>query len=57
MFSLGNKVDANYYNNSFGTLLPYLLHTRTFSSNSPLSEEQPLNLKTTESMHPILRIL
>ena len=58
VFSLGNKVDANYYNNSFGTLLPYLLHTqRTFSSNSPLSEEQPLNLKTTESMHPILRIL
>src|SRR3989339_1680670 len=58
IFSLGNKVDANYYNNSFGTLLPYLLHTqRTFSSNSPLSEEQPLNLKTTESMHPILRIL
>lgn len=58
IFSLGNKVDANYYNNSFNTLLPHRLHTtRTFSSDSPLSEEQPLHLKTTEPTHPALRIL
>ena len=58
IFSLGNKVDANYYNNSFNTLLPHRLHTtRTFSSDSPLSEEQPLHLKTTEPIHPALRIL
>ncbi|HHT9136012.1 MAG TPA: vWA domain-containing protein [Candidatus Wunengus sp. YC60] len=58
IFSLGNKVDANYYNNSFGTLLPHRLHTtRTFSSDSPLSEEQPLHLKTAEPIHPALRIL
>ncbi|MBI5677655.1 MAG: VWA domain-containing protein [Planctomycetes bacterium] len=58
IFSLGNKVDANYYNNSFNTLLPHRLHTtRTFSSDSPLSEEQPLHLKATEPMHPALRIL
>ena len=58
IFSLGNKVDANYYNNSFSTLLPHRLHTtRTFSSDSPLSEEQPLHLKATEPMYPALRIL
>ena len=58
IFSLGNKVDSNYYNNSFGTLLPHRLHTaRTFSSDSPLSEEQPLHLKPTEPLHPALRIL
>lgn len=58
IFSLGNKVDSNYYNNSFGTLLPHRLHTaRTFSSDSPLSEEQPLRLKATEPIHPALRIL
>ena len=58
IFSLGNKVDSNYYNNSFGTLLPHRLHTaRTFSSDSPLSEEQPLHLKPTEPIHPALRIL
>ena len=58
IFSLGNKVDSNYYNNSFGTLLPHRLHTaRTFSSDSPLSEEQPLHLKATEPIHPALRIL
>ncbi|HLE87504.1 MAG TPA: BatA domain-containing protein, partial [Candidatus Brocadiaceae bacterium] len=57
IFSLGNKVDSNYYNNSFGTLLPHRLHTaRTFSSDSPLSEEQPLHLKPTEPIHPALRI-
>lgn len=58
IFTLGNKVDANYYNNSFGTLLPHRLHTtRTFSSSSPLSEEQPLTLKATEPIHPAIRIL
>ncbi|MBI5796923.1 MAG: hypothetical protein HZA47_11535 [Planctomycetes bacterium] len=58
IFSLGNKVDANYYNNSFNTLLPHRLHTtRTFSSDSPLSEDQPLHLKSTEPLHPALRIL
>ncbi|MBM4065070.1 MAG: VWA domain-containing protein [Planctomycetes bacterium] len=58
IFSLGNKVDANYYNNSFNTLLPHRLHTtRTFSGDSPLSEEQPLHLKTTEPTHPALHIL
>lgn len=58
VFSLGNKVDANYYNSSFASLLPYRLHTtRTFSSDSPLSEEQPLNLKATEPIHPVLRVL
>ncbi|MCF6156313.1 MAG: VWA domain-containing protein [Candidatus Brocadia sp.] len=58
IFTLGNKVDANYYNNSFGALLPHRLHaTRTFSSNSPLSEEQPLHLKTTEPIHPVINIL
>ena len=31
VFSMGGKVDAGYYNNSFGDLLPYRLHTvRTF---------------------------
>jgi len=58
VFLLGNKVDADYYNSAFGALLPHRLHTtRTFSSDSPLSEEQPLHLKPTEPMHPALRIL
>lgn len=58
VFTLGNKVDADYYNNSFGALLPHRLHTtRTFSGSSPLSEEQPLNLKAVEPIHPALRIL
>jgi aerotolerance regulator-like protein/VWA domain-containing protein len=56
--SLGNKVDSNYYNTSLSALLPHRLHaTRTFSSNSPLSEEQPLCLKPAEPIHPVLRIL
>jgi hypothetical protein len=56
VFSLGNKIDAHYYNNSFGALLPHRLHTtRTFSSDSPLSEDQPLHLKIGQSLHPILR--
>lgn len=58
IFTLGNKVDADYYNNSFGTLLPHRLHTtRTFSIDSPLSEEQPLHLKATEPIHPVINIL
>ncbi|MDE2215590.1 MAG: BatA domain-containing protein [Planctomycetota bacterium] len=58
IFSLGNRVDADYYNNSFGTLLPHRLHTiRTFSGDSPLSEEQPLRLKASENLHPVLRVL
>ncbi|MEP9410676.1 MAG: BatA domain-containing protein [Candidatus Brocadia sp.] len=58
VFTLGNKVDANYYNNSFGTLLPHRLHTtKTFSGSSPLSEEQPLTLKAVEPIHPAIRIL
>lgn len=58
IFTLGNKVDAGYYNNSFGALLPHRLHAaRTFSTSSPLSEEQPLHLKTAEPIHPALRIL
>ncbi|HHT9129709.1 MAG TPA: BatA domain-containing protein [Candidatus Brocadiaceae bacterium] len=58
IFSLGNRVDADYYNNSFSTLLPHRLHTmRTFSSDSPLSEGQPLYLKVAEPVHPVLRIL
>lgn len=58
IFSLGSKVDPNYYNNSFHALLPHRLHTaRTFSSDSPLSEEQPLHLKITEPKHGILNIL
>lgn len=57
VFSLGNKVDADYYNNSFGALLPHRLHAaRTFSVDSPLSEAQPLRLKTTEPIHPAIRI-
>jgi len=56
--TLGNKVDADYYNNSFNTLLPHRLHTtRTFSSTSPLSEEQPLHLKAAEPIHPVIRVL
>ena len=58
IFSLGNKVDRDYYNNRLTALLPHRLHTtRTFSSNSPLSEEQPLHLKATEPIHPVIRIL
>ncbi|GAN34435.1 MAG: VWA domain-containing protein [Candidatus Brocadia sp. AMX2] len=58
VFTLGNKVDADYYNNSFSALLPHRLYTtRTFSSSSPLSEEQPLSLKAAEPIHPIIRIL
>lgn len=58
IFSLGNKVDAVYYNNALSVLLPHRLHTtRTFSSDSPLSEEQPLHLKTSEPIHPVVRIL
>lgn len=58
IFTLGNNVDADYYNTAFGALLPHRLHTiRTFSSNSPLSEEQPLHLKTTEPIHPVMSIL
>ncbi|MCF6157884.1 MAG: VWA domain-containing protein [wastewater metagenome] len=58
-FSLGNKVDTGYYNSSFGTLfLPYRLHTtKTFSSDSPLSEEQPLYFKVPEPRHPVLQVL
>lgn len=56
VFSLGNKTDTHYYNNSFGALLPHRLHTtRTFSSDSPLSEDQPLHLKIGQPLHPILR--
>jgi len=56
VFSMGGKVDAGYYNNSFGDLLPYRLHTvRTFSDTGALSEEQPLHLKTAEPPHPTLR--
>lgn len=56
IFSVGNKVDALYYNNSFDALLPHRLHTtRTFSSDSPLSEDQPLHLKIAQPLHPILR--
>ncbi len=56
VFSLGNKIDPQYYNNSFGTLLPHRLHTiRTFSIDSPLSEDQPLHLKTTQPLHSVLR--
>lgn len=58
IFSLGNKVDAVYYNNALSALLPHRLHTtRTFSGDSPLSEEQPLHLKTSEPIHPAIRIL
>ncbi len=58
IFSMGNKVDADYYNNAFSNLLPHRLHTtKTFSSDSPLSEEQPLHLKATEPLHPVLNIL
>ncbi|HHT9127853.1 MAG TPA: BatA domain-containing protein [Candidatus Wujingus californicus] len=58
IFSVGNKVDANYYNNSFGALLPNRLHTiKTFSSETAISEEQPLHLRPVERMHPILNIL
>ncbi len=58
ILSLGNKIDAHYYNDSLGALLPHRLHTiRTFSSDSPLSEGQPLSLKTPQHIHPILRIL
>lgn len=58
IFTLGNKIDPEYYNNALGALLPHRLHTtRTFSSASPLSGEQPLHLKVTESVHPVLRIL
>lgn len=58
IFTLGNKVDAQAYNNSFSSLLPHRLHTaKTFSGNSPLSEEQPLRLKTTEPIHPVINIL
>ncbi|NUO08103.1 MAG: VWA domain-containing protein [Candidatus Brocadia sp.] len=58
VFSLGNRVDADYYNNSLSALLPHRLHTiRTFSSDSPLSEEQPLHLMTSEPAHPVIRNL
>lgn len=58
IFTLGNKTDADYYNTALGNLLPHRLHTiRTFSSNSPLSEEQPLHLKVTEPIHPVMSIL
>lgn len=57
VFSSGNKVDADYYNSSFGTLLPYSLHTtRTFSDDSPLSEDRPLYLKTTYPVHTLLDV-
>ncbi|MEK7699797.1 MAG: BatA domain-containing protein, partial [Planctomycetota bacterium] len=56
VFSMGSKVDAGYYNNSFGDLLPYRLYmVRTFSDSGALSEEQPLHLKTTEPAHPTIR--
>lgn len=58
IFTLGNKVEADYYNNAFRALLPHRLHMiRTFSGNSPLSEEQPLQLKVTDPIHPVIRIL
>lgn len=58
VFTLGNKVNADYYNNALSSLLPHRLHSiRTFSSNSSLSEEQPLHLKATERVHPVVRIL
>lgn len=58
IFTLGNKTDADYYNTALGNLLPHRLHTiRTFSSNSPLSEEQPLHVKVTEPIHPVMSIL
>ncbi len=58
IFTLGNKVDTHGYNNSLSSLLPHRLHTaRTFSGNSPLSEEQPLHLKATEPIHPVTNIL
>lgn len=57
-FSLGNKVDPKYYNSSFSPLLPHRLYTvKTFSGDSPLTEEQPLHLKVAESVHPVLNIL
>ncbi len=58
VFSLGNKVDAGYYNNALGSLLPHRLHaTKTFSGDNPLSGEQPLRLKVTEPPHPALNAI
>lgn len=58
IFSLGSKVDPDYYNNSFSMLLPHRLHTtRTFSIDSPLSEDQPLHLKAKEPVHQALHVL
>ncbi|GAB61793.1 MAG: VWA domain-containing protein [Candidatus Jettenia sp.] len=58
IFTLGSKVDPDYYNNSFGALLPHRLHTtRTFSGDSPLSEDQPLHLKAKEPVHQALHVL
>ncbi|MGQ3684857.1 MAG: BatA domain-containing protein [Candidatus Loosdrechtia sp.] len=57
-FSLGNKVDPKYYNSYFSPLLPHRLYTvKTFSGESPLTEEQPLHLKVADPSHPVLNIL
>ncbi|MDR4508656.1 MAG: VWA domain-containing protein [Candidatus Brocadiaceae bacterium] len=56
IFSLGNRVEAEYYNNAFRTLLPQQLYTtRTFSSDNSLSDERPLFLKTGVTAHPVMR--
>jgi len=57
VFSMGNKVDTDYYNRSFESLLPHKLRTtRTFSSESSLSEDQPLSLKMAEFSQPLMGI-
>ncbi|MCF6150199.1 MAG: VWA domain-containing protein [Candidatus Kuenenia sp.] len=58
VFSLGDKVEDNYYNSSFESLLPHRLHTkRTFSENALITEEQPLHLKISGEVHPVMRVL
>jgi len=58
VFTLGDKVDIEYYNRSFESLLPHHLYTKkTFSPQSPLTEKQPLSPKISEPVHPVIKVL
>lgn len=58
VFSLGDKVEGSYYNNSFEALLPHRLYTKKiFTGNVLITEEQPLSLKISGVMHPAMRFL